>query len=62
MSMLHQTILVVDAMTGQDAVNVAESFNEKIGIDGVIVQSWMVIPEAVRHFLSRQLQENRSCM
>ena len=34
---VHQTILVVDAMTGQDAVNVAGSFNEKIGIDGVIV-------------------------
>ena len=34
---VHQTILVVDAMTGQDAVNVAENFNEKIGIDGVIV-------------------------
>ena len=34
---VHQTILVVDAMTGQDAVNVANSFNEKIGIDGVIV-------------------------
>lgn len=34
---VHQTILVVDAMTGQDAVNVAASFNDKIGIDGVIV-------------------------
>ena len=34
---VHQTILVVDAMTGQDAVNVASSFNEKIGIDGVVV-------------------------
>ena len=34
---VHQTILVVDAMTGQDAVNVATSFNDKIGIDGVIV-------------------------
>ncbi|MBE5897375.1 MAG: signal recognition particle protein [Lachnospiraceae bacterium] len=32
-----QTILVVDAMTGQDAVNVASTFNEKIGIDGVIL-------------------------
>ena len=32
-----QTILVVDAMTGQDAVNVASSFEEKIGIDGVIL-------------------------
>ena len=34
---VHQSILVVDAMTGQDAVNVAENFNEKIGIEGVIV-------------------------
>ena len=34
---VHQTILVVDAMTGQDAVNVAEQFNDKIGIDGVIL-------------------------
>ena len=34
---VHQTILVIDAMTGQDAVNVAKEFNEKIGVDGVIV-------------------------
>lgn len=34
---VHQTILVIDAMTGQDAVNVAEEFNQKIGIDGVII-------------------------
>ena len=34
---VHQSILVVDAMTGQDAVNVADHFNQKIGIDGVIV-------------------------
>ncbi len=34
---VDQTILVVDAMTGQDAVNVASVFEEKIGIDGVIV-------------------------
>lgn len=34
---VHQTILVVDAMTGQDAVNVSESFNQKLGIDGVIL-------------------------
>ena len=32
---VFQTILVVDAMTGQDAVNVASTFDEKIGIDGV---------------------------
>ena len=34
---VHQTILVVDAMTGQDAVNVANNFNDKIELDGVIV-------------------------
>lgn len=34
---VDQTILVVDAMTGQDAVNVSETFNQKVGIDGVIV-------------------------
>ncbi len=34
---VNQSILVVDAMTGQDAVNVAESFNDKIAIDGVIL-------------------------
>lgn len=34
---VHQTILVIDAMTGQDAVNVAAEFNEKVGVDGVIV-------------------------
>ena len=32
-----QTFLVVDAMTGQDAVNVAGTFDEKVGIDGVIL-------------------------
>ncbi len=34
---VHQTILVVDAMTGQDAVNVAKEFDEKVGVDGVIL-------------------------
>jgi len=34
---VDQTILVVDAMTGQDAVNVASMFDERIGIDGVIL-------------------------
>ncbi len=34
---VFQTLLVVDAMTGQDAVNVAVTFNEKIGIDGVVL-------------------------
>lgn len=34
---VHQTLLVVDAMTGQDAVNVAKDFDEKIGVDGVVL-------------------------
>ncbi|MDR1017190.1 MAG: signal recognition particle protein [Lachnospiraceae bacterium] len=34
---VHQTLLVVDAMTGQDAVNVSKEFAEKVGIDGVIM-------------------------
>ena len=34
---VNQSLLVVDAMTGQDAVNVSEMFNDKIGIDGVIL-------------------------
>ena len=33
----HEILLVVDSMTGQDAVNVAESFNNNVGIDGVIL-------------------------
>ncbi len=34
---VHQSLLVVDAMTGQEAVNVATQFNEKVGIDGIIL-------------------------
>ena len=33
----HDTLLVVDAMTGQEAVNVAEAFDEAVGLDGVIL-------------------------
>lgn len=33
----HEILLVVDAMTGQDAVNVAEAFNQQLGLDGVIL-------------------------
>lgn len=33
----HEILLVVDSMTGQDAVNVSESFNQKLGIDGVVL-------------------------
>ena len=34
---VHHTVLVVDAMTGQEAVNVAKTFDEKVGVDGVIL-------------------------
>lgn len=34
---VHQTLLTVDAMTGQDAVNVAKDFNDRVGVDGVIL-------------------------
>lgn len=33
----HEILLLVDAMTGQDAVNVAASFSEKVGLDGIIL-------------------------
>lgn len=33
----HEILLIVDALTGQDAVNVAEGFNERLGIDGIIM-------------------------
>lgn len=33
----HEILLVVDSMTGQDAVNIAQSFNEAVGIDGVVL-------------------------
>ena len=38
-----ETLFVVDAMTGQDAVNVAQTFTEKVGIDGVMkdTQRWL---------------------
>lgn len=33
----HEILLVVDAMTGQDAVRVAEGFNEKLSVDGIVL-------------------------
>lgn len=33
----QEILLVIDAMTGQDSVNVAESFNDKLGVDGIII-------------------------
>lgn len=47
---VHQTLLVVDAMTGQDAVNVAKEFDEKSVSTVLSFPRWTVIPEAVRLF------------
>ena len=47
-----ETLLVVDAMTGQDAVNVAQSFNDLLDITGVILTKWTAIPAAAPHFPS----------
>lgn len=33
----HEILLVVDSMTGQEAVNVAESFKDAVGIDGIVL-------------------------
>ena len=42
-------------MTGQDAVNAASAFNEALGIDGVIPQSWTATPAAARRFQCARL-------
>jgi signal recognition particle subunit SRP54 len=46
-----EILLVIDSMTGQDAVTVATAFDEAVGIDGVSLPSLTVIQEAVPHFL-----------
>ena len=33
----HEILLVVDSMTGQDAVNIADTFNQELGIDGIVL-------------------------
>ncbi len=60
---VDQTILEVDSMTGQDAVNVASSFNEKVGIDGVILTKLDGDTRGgALHFQLRQLPESRFFM
>lgn len=54
---VHQTLLVVDAMTGQDAVTVASQFNDRIGITVSYFPRWMVIPGVVQLFLLRLLPQ-----
>ena len=48
---VDETLLVVDAMTGQEAVNVAKTFNEKLGIDRCHPdQDWTATPAAAQRF------------
>ena len=56
---VDQTILVVDAMTGQDAVNVASNFQDKVGIDGVILTKLDGDTRGGAAFLFGRLPENR---
>jgi len=49
----HQIYLVCDAMTGQDAVNSAKEFNERLELDGVILTSSTATPAAARRSASR---------
>jgi signal recognition particle subunit SRP54 len=46
-----ETLFVVDSMTGQDAVNTAKAFNDRLNFDGVVLPSWMVMLVVVRRFL-----------
>ena len=62
MWMCIRTILVVDAMTGQDAVNVSGSFNDKVGIDGVILTKLDGDTRGGAAFPSAQSQESRFYM
>ena len=57
-----QTVLVVDAMTGQDAVNVASTFDEKIGIDGVILTKLDGDTRGGAALSIRAVTGNRFCM
>lgn len=50
----NEILLVVDAMTGQDAVNVADSFNQQLGITGSSSLNLMGILEAGQHYRSAQ--------
>ena len=56
------TILTVDAMTGQDAVNVATSFNDKIGIDGVILTKLGGDTRGGAALSIKAVTGNQSCM
>ena len=55
----HEILLVVDSMTGQDAVNIAETFNQEIGIDGIVLTKLDEIPEAERLYLLKKLLESQ---
>jgi signal recognition particle subunit SRP54 len=55
-----QVYLVVDGMTGQDAVNSASAFNEALELNGVIMTCWMATPAAAHSSRSSRSRECRS--
>ena len=55
----HEILLVVDSMTGQDAVNVAEKFNETVGIDGVVLTKLDGDTRGGAALSVKKLQENQ---
>jgi signal recognition particle subunit SRP54 len=56
----QEILLVVDSMTGQDAVNVSETFNKNLGVDGVILTKLAATREAARRSPSRRSPESPS--
>ncbi len=55
----EEIFLVVDSMTGQDAVNVAKSFNDQLGLTGVILTKLDGDTREVRRFLSARSPKRR---
>ena len=57
----HDVLLVVDAMTGQDAVNVAQQFDEALGFDGVVLTKLDGDARGGAALSSRRSPASRSC-
>jgi len=57
-----EVLFVADAMTGQDAVNIAKHFNERLGVDGVILTKMDGDAEEAQPFRSRRSHKNRSSL
>lgn len=56
----HEILLLIDAMTGQDAVNVATAFNEALGVDGLVLTNSTATLAAARRSLHARSPASRS--